>query len=250
MHGILDLAHVTGPCIGEQLAAQVGSDQRRRVAILPGKTAKEMFGKQEDIGAAIPQRRHLDQGDLQTEQQILAERAIFDQGMQVRVGRRHNPHVGLDRRFGAEGPVLPVLQEPQQRHLGAAIEGIDFVEQQGASLGERNQALLRRTCIRVSAAAVAEKLILDQRVGQCTAVHRDKGPFPAWAQIVQGTRNQLLAGTRFAADQDRHVAHRIASDESQDPAKCRGRPDDAKIGKGRFLNQVGIPICRRSRHNK
>ncbi len=70
---------------------------------------------------------------------------------------------------------------------------------------------------------MAEQLALEERLDDRRAVHRDEALRAAWSKLVQGARNQLLAGAglardehgahvrRKAADQPEHLLHRRAA---------------------------------------
>jgi len=53
---------------------------------------------------------------------------------------------------------------------------------------------------------MAEQLALNEVCRQCGAIHLDQRLVFAQAQVVNGPGNQLLAGSRFAQDEDRGIA--------------------------------------------
>ena len=101
---------------------------------------------------------------------------------------------------------LPVLQHAQKLGLHARRDLRNFVEEDGAVVGqfEASLALLQRAgeC----ALLVTEQLAFHQGLGQGSAVNRDKRLLAARAQCVQLARNQLLAGSALAEDQHGRVA--------------------------------------------
>jgi hypothetical protein len=56
------------------------------------------------------------------------------------------------------------------------------------------------------AALVTEQLIFEQGVRERAAVHRDEWTGSPAAHVMNGTRNEFLAGARFAADQNCGIA--------------------------------------------
>ncbi len=74
---------------------------------------------------------------------------------------------------------------------------------------------------------MAEKLALEQRLGQRGTVDRDEWKLPARRGIVHGARDQLFAGARFAEDQ--HGADRLGdvADQLEDVAHPRALAEDA-----------------------
>ena len=77
---------------------------------------------------------------------------------------------------------------------------------------------------------MAEELALEQRLGHRGAIDRDEGPPHALAALVDGARDELLAGAGLAGDEDRHVGVRDARDEVVD-ARHRARAADDLLGR-------------------
>ena len=65
--------------------------------------------------------------------------------------------------------------------------------------GDLEQALLVGVRAGERAALVAEELALEQRVGQRAAVLRHEAPLLARARVVDGARDEVLAGAGLAA---------------------------------------------------
>ena len=80
------------------------------LAVLLGVDSQEMLGQARDVLGPVPQRRNMDLDRVQPEQKILAETAGGDLGLQVRVGRREDPHVHLSRPRRAEPLELSRLE--------------------------------------------------------------------------------------------------------------------------------------------
>src|SRR5690606_33722554 len=128
----------------------------------PGEVLEELAGEQQDVLAALAQRRQLDGHDREPEVQILAELALTDHLPEIAVGGRDHPDVDLADLALADPLDLATIEHPQQ--LGLEIEGqlADLVQEQGAAVGllERARAIADRPGER--ALAVAE----DRRLGQ------------------------------------------------------------------------------------
>ena len=75
-----------------------------------------------------------------------------------------------------------------------------------------NRPLLARLRAGERALLVAEELRLDQRVGQRRAAHLDERLLRAQRVVVDGVRDQLLAGARLAADEHGRVGRRDLRD--------------------------------------
>src|SRR6185437_7114672 len=81
---------------------------------------------------------------------------------------------------------------------------------------ERARLLVRRAGER--AFLVAEQLVLENFLGKGRAIEGEERPFGALALRVHGTRDQLLAGARFAEDQHARVRRRHRVDHLVDAA--------------------------------
>ena len=105
----------------------------------------------------------------------------------------------LPRLGRAERADLAVLEHAQQAHLHARVRLADLVEEDRAAVRDLEQALLVGVRAGEGAAPVAEELALEQRVGQRGAVLRDEALVLARARVVDGARDQVLAGAGLAA---------------------------------------------------
>src|SRR5258705_9714856 len=100
---------------------------------------------------------------------------------------------------------LALLQHTQQRHLRLGGQVADFIEENGAAVGglESSQASLQRA--REGALFVTEELRRNERLWYGRAVHPDERLGSPSRPLVNGARDELLAGTRFAQDEDRRI---------------------------------------------
>ena len=130
---------------------------------------------------------------------------------------------------GAAEPLeLALLQHAQQLHLDARIHVGDLVEEQRAAVGQLEPPLLARHGAGERALLVAEELRLDQRVGQRRAAHLHERLRRAQRVVVDGVRNQFLAGARLAANHDRRVRARDLGDLLADPAHHAAGAEDLR----------------------
>ena len=91
------------------------------------------------------------------------------------------------------------------KELRLQLEGnvTHFVEEQRAAIGELEPSNLLRDGAGEGALFMTEQLAFDQARRNCGAVQLDEGSRAAFAQVVDGAGDQLLAGTRFTLNQDR-----------------------------------------------
>jgi hypothetical protein len=132
------------------------------------------------------------------------------------VRRGDDAHIDRMRAGRAERPELALLQHAQQLDLEHRAGIADFVEEDGAAVGllEATAAIL--VGAGEGATLVAEEFGLEQLVGQRAAVLDDEGLVGTPAAVVDGARQHLLAGSRFAADQHRQVEGCDALDQRAD----------------------------------
>jgi hypothetical protein len=152
--------------------------------------------------------------DVQPIVQIGAETAGRDCIGEVQVGRGDDAYVDAVRARAADAFELLLLQHAQQLRLQLEGKVAHLVEKQRAAVGqlEASDALLDGTG--KGAALVTEELALQQAGRDRGTVHLHEGALAASAEIVDGARDQLLAGAGLAEDQHgrigrRHRAHLV-----------------------------------------
>jgi len=75
---------------------------------------------------------------------------------------------------------------------------------------------------------VAEQLVLDQRLRNSGAIDGHERPVAARRELMDGAREQLLAGARLALQQDRRVSRRDPLDRIRDFDDPRRLADDRR----------------------
>src|SRR5437879_5991377 len=143
---------------------------------------------------------------LQPVEEILAKLAASDFLLQLAVRRAHQSDVDLDRRFGTRRDYLALLQHVQQSSLERIRQVADLVQEQYAAVDLYDFAgLALGGCGGGPAWPSPEQLVLNLRVGHRRAIDCDERLVGALACGVQGAREKLLAGSRFAEQQNRNV---------------------------------------------
>ena len=124
------------------------------------------------------------------------------------MGRRYQPDVDLDRRARSDRIDLAVLHRAQQLDLHFGRQIADFVEEQRSRmcLDELAGMFFGGAC--KGALLVPEQDALDEILRDGAAIHRDERFRSPVAGTLDGARDQLLADTRLAFDQDRDVRSR------------------------------------------
>ena len=165
----------------------------------------EVVGEQRHILFPFAQRGHVDGEDVQTIEEIGPERTAAHVLVQVAIGRGDDADVDLGRVRGAEALELLLLQHAQQLHLHISGQLTNLVEKDRAVVGELESPflLLHRAGERTS--LVTEQFALGEGRREGAAVDLDHHRALAPAQVVNGSRDELLAGARFAQNQHRRI---------------------------------------------
>ena len=131
------------------------------------------------------------------------------------MGGGDHAHVGLHRLVPADTVEVAIRQHPQQPGLQVERHVADFIEEQGAAFGLLEAAAPRGLGAGEGAALMAEQLRLEQILRDRRRIEGDERLLRARAVLVQRTRDEFLAGARFARDQHRHVRLRQAADGAE-----------------------------------
>jgi hypothetical protein len=166
-----------------------------------------MLRQQRDVLTPLRQRRDVQVDDVEPVVQILAEAAFRDPGFHVAVAGGDEANIDLHRSGAAHRQHFLFLDRAQQLDLHGRRHFGDLVEKQRAAVSGDEQAGLADGAGE-SASFVAEQFVGQQFFVEGAAVHRQEGAVrvacPAAVVLVQGAREQFLAGAGFAGDQ--HVA--------------------------------------------
>src|SRR6187397_2128708 len=152
-----------------------------------------MVYERRQILPPLPQRRHRDRKNVEPVVQVPAERASVHFLREVAVGGGDDQNVYSRRPRAAETLELSLLQYPKKVRLQFERQLANLVQEQGATIGQLEPPGLRRVRAGEGAAFAPEQLTLDEAGGQGTAVDHHEAPMVAWAALVNGTGDELLA---------------------------------------------------------
>src|SRR5712671_2327569 len=121
---------------------------------------------------------------------------------------------------------FPLLQHAQQRDLRLGGQVADFIEENGAAVGglEPSQASLQRA--REGALFVTEELGCNERLWYGRAVYPDERLRRPSRPLVNSARDELLAGTGLAKEEDRRIGRGDLRHLDQDRSQRCGRAHD------------------------
>src|SRR5262252_9275803 len=200
--GVVQLAHVAGPGVLRKRVYRRRVERSDEFAIVLGVQLQKMIGEQWDVFPAVAQRRYADFDRVQAEEQVLAEAAGGDLGVEVGVGGRDDPHVDFARLRRAHALELAGLQHAEQLGLLGQRDVSYLVEEERALVGHLEAAHAVGLGVGESALDVAEQLAIEDAFRQSADVdrnHRTIGPAP---YRIERLRYDSFAHTVLAGDQD------------------------------------------------
>src|SRR5712691_10401232 len=177
----------------------------RRPAVPASEALQEHFGEENGVVLPFAQRRKIDRQDIEPEQEVPPKMTVPYQFSKIRVARRNDPDVGVAHHRAAHGTIFEILEETQQCDLRLRGQHLDLVQEQRPSFCFRDQASPGVAGVGERSSSMTEQLALDQAVGKSAAVYGNERKTLARAQVVDGARDQLLAGPGLALEQNRGV---------------------------------------------
>ncbi len=157
--------------------------------------------EQEDVIAALTQRRDIDGDHLQPVVQILAKLAGLDLAQQDLVGRGDKAGVHADGTHRADPAETPRVQQRQDLGLHHRIQLADFVQEDRAAICRLDQPLLPADRASERTTLMAKQLGLEQLGRNRRAIDVDElAPSPVGLR-VEHARHQALPRSGLAIDQ-------------------------------------------------
>ena len=148
-------------------------------------------------------RRHADGNDVEPVVEIFAKQ-IFGNGLvEIAVGGGDDAHIDGDFAGAADRAHRALLQHAQQFDLHGQRHFADFVEEDGAAVGDFEQAALVLVRSGEGAFQVAEEFALQQSLREGSAVDGDERLGGARRADVDGAGYKFFAGAALAVNQDR-----------------------------------------------
>ena len=199
---VFELADVAGEGASVQhLERRIGEFEfRPLIRIEP---PKELVGERFEVAFALAQRRQKNRHDADAVIEIRAEIAALHRFFEVLVGRADDAHVNLDRAHAADAFKLAFLQNAQQLRLEGRRDLADLVEKQRAAVRKFETTLAHGDGAGEGAFLMTEEFRFEHAFRQRGAVELDEGLGASRREIVDGGREELLAGAGFAAQQNR-----------------------------------------------
>src|SRR5258708_1297067 len=147
--------------------------------------------------------------------EIFAEAAFADEGEEVHVGGGDDAHVDFNLFGAAETHKFALLNDAEELGLRFWADGGDFVKEDGALIGDFEEAFLGSHGAGKGTLDVAEKLRFKEIDRNGAGVDRDECFVRAGGGGVDSLGDELLAGAAFAADEHGGARRRYLGDKVQ-----------------------------------
>src|SRR5262245_3278783 len=206
---VLELAGVTGPVAALERGERCRGQARSRpphVSRPPRfncRLLEKSRRQQRDVPPALAKRRQSKDEPLEPEIEILAEPSLGDAALEVAVAGSHHAHVDGRGTRCADPVKALVLQHAQELALVVRAQLADLVEKDRAPVRLLEMSLPVGDPPREAAPDASEPLALEQLRRDPRQVDRDDRPVGARAQAMDRPREELLAGSWLAHDEDR-----------------------------------------------
>jgi len=182
--GILQFPDVAGPGVPDEDFH--GSPAESQAAIQPGCVPlQEDSDVLLDIFGPFPQRWEVEAQDVQPIIQVGAEPVGGNELFEILVGGGDKADVGVLDPIASQTHDLFFLDYPEQLALEGVIHFGDFVEEEGAPVGDFQETRFAfLACPREGTPDVTEQLALQYLGGKGSAVDRDERVLAAFARVV------------------------------------------------------------------
>ncbi len=214
-----ELADVAWPCVGGEAALAGGGDGACREALPLGDALDEMLCKAEDVGPAFAEGLDGDPVKVEPVVEVLAEASLGDLAAEVAVGCGDDAGIDGDLVVAADASDAVFLDGGEELALEWQGQGVDFVEEEGATGGGLEQADASGSRVREGALFVAEELGFREGIWDGGAIGLDEGLGGAGALLVEPASERGLAGSGFAEEEDRWEVGPEAAVGEEDPVE-------------------------------
>src|SRR5579863_2786986 len=158
-----------------------------------GELADKMTNQEGDIFAAFAQGRQPYGKNVDAVEQVVTELALADAAREIPVGGCDHTYVDLQGARAAQPLELLILQDTEQFGLHFQRNLADFVEEQGAAVGQFHAAHFARDGAGEGPLLVAEELAFQQSGRDGGTVELDEIAIVAAAEAVNGAGDQFFA---------------------------------------------------------
>src|SRR5437660_8474016 len=215
LNDVLQFAHVARPIVIHQKLHCRRRKMPKRLGIFVAIPSQEMRQQKGHVFPAIAQRRNLEVDYVQAVIKIFAEAALSHQRKELYVGSGYNAHVDSELLGAAEAHEFALLNHAQKLGLRFRANGGDFIKENGALIGDFEEALFGSNGAGEGALHMAEKLGLQEVHGDRSRIYGHKGFVRPGGGRVNCLGDELLTRAALAADENRGARRRNLRDEVQ-----------------------------------
>src|ERR1700676_4325810 len=165
--------------------------------------------------------------DVQTVIKIFAEAAFANQAEQFYVRSGDDTHIDFNLLGAAETHEFALLNYAQQLGLGFRADAGDFIEENGALVGDFEETFFGSDSASERALDVPEELRLQKIDGNRAGIYGHKGFVRARRGRMDGLGDQFFAGAALAADENRGTRWSDLRDEVEQRQHLLALADDA-----------------------
>src|SRR5204863_1815954 len=203
---VLQLPNVARPVVAAQQLDGVALETLNLLSSLRRGAGRKTVGKHRNVLAPVTERGNRDGEDVQAIVQVLTKPASAHFRLEIPTCRGNDADVALHGARAADTLELALLQHAKKLWLKIGTQLGDLVEQERSAIRtfERAERALGRA--RQPTLFVSEERTLDLPFRKCRAVHPNEGSFATIALRVDRSREQLLAGSRFALQEHGRAA--------------------------------------------
>ncbi|MPM77976.1 hypothetical protein SDC9_124986 [bioreactor metagenome] len=159
LHKILEFAHVSGPFVSQELLNYTLREHlNARIFLTEMLQIKK--GKGKDVLLPFTQGRYLHRHHTDSVIQVGAEASVEHHLLQILVGGAQQAEINRICLCGAQSLYLPALQNSEQLSLQSQGHGVDFIQKQGAAVGQLDHPRLA-----LSAGACESTLFIPEQLG-------------------------------------------------------------------------------------
>ncbi len=156
----------------------------------------------EDVVATLPQRRQQHGHDTHPIKQVFAKATVLRCLLEILMGRKDKPDIGLDFLLATKGHEGPFLQQTKQLRLERKRHIPNLVEKERSPLCLLDTAASLFGRPRVGPLLGAKKLCLKKVLRNCRAVDRHKRPRLARRVKVNRPGKEFFASSALATHED------------------------------------------------
>ncbi len=173
--GVTKFADIAGPIVGKEQGARLGGEAGDGLAEFSIVVVDIEIDDGEDIFLALAERGKEDGDDGEAVKEVLAELRRADGAFEVAIGSGDDADIGLDIANTAEAPDDLVIEDAEELGLEKRGQLANFIEEEGAAVGDFKETAFEAAGIGEGAFFVAEEFGLHEGFRDGGPIDGDEG---------------------------------------------------------------------------